>query len=113
MALLEHIWATTKAPAHVKLACLERIREDPGVPQPKASESFWLADKHPQFASEPAVPPPKEAFCVIIGSGITGASVARNIVRTRQGPEGRKLSEEVRNGNVVMLDARDVVGGAT
>ncbi|KAI5304961.1 hypothetical protein KEM56_005613 [Ascosphaera pollenicola] len=113
MSLIEYIWETSNAPAHVKIAAFKRVHEDPAVPSARSTDPFWLADKHPQFDGEPTVPLPKEAFCVIIGSGITGASAARNIVRTRLGPEGKNLSSEARNGNVVMLDAREIVGGAT
>lgn len=113
MSLIDLLWEGVPAPAHVKIAAFKRVHADPGIPSTRSTDSFWLADKHPQFDGEPTAPLPEEAFCVIIGSGITGASAARNIVRTRLGAEGEKLTSEARNGNIVMLDAREVVGGAT
>ncbi|KAI5292093.1 hypothetical protein KEM52_006632 [Ascosphaera acerosa] len=113
MSLLDSIWEASSAPANVKIAAFERVHADPGIPSTICTESFWLTDKHPQFSGEPAQPLPQDAFCVIIGSGITGVSAARNLVRTRLGPDAAKLASDARNGKIVMLDARDIVGGAT
>ncbi|KAH9850572.1 FAD dependent oxidoreductase [Lenzites betulinus] len=77
----------------------ERINASPGLPIPNPTLSFWTVPAAPIFA-EPEVLP-EYADIVIIGSGITGASVAYNI-----------LSRETRL-KIVILEAREVCSGAT
>jgi hypothetical protein len=88
-------------------AVLARISSSPGLPVPNATEPFWLED--PPFPELVDVQSPEglctRAHVVVIGSGITGASVARTILR-----EGERLGAGVR---VVMLEARGVCSGAT
>lgn len=109
-------------------AMLKRIYEDPGIPVSDPTDSFWLADMHPRFAeaSSPshATPLPQKGFCVIIGSGITGVSVARNLIRTRLAQQKEKkatdsdtatnqLPDDFSDGAIVMLEARGITDGAT
>ena len=63
-------------------ACLS----DPGLPlvsEPvaPATAPYWFETPHPEFASPKDKELPKEVDIVIIGSGITGTSVAREIGR--------------------------------
>ncbi|KAH8111433.1 FAD dependent oxidoreductase [Phellopilus nigrolimitatus] len=79
----------------------KRIQVDPGLPVANPTVSFWHDVPSP-IASHRPHSLPEYADVVIIGSGITGTSVARTLFR-----EG---SDEF---NVVMLEARDACSGAT
>lgn len=88
-------------------ACLS----DPGLPlvaEPvaPATTPYWFETPHPQFASHSEKDVPKKVDVVIIGSGITGTSVARGLLRG--GKEAGKGGMKV-----VMLEARAVCSGAT
>ncbi|KAH7108354.1 nucleotide-binding domain-containing protein [Auriculariales sp. MPI-PUGE-AT-0066] len=86
----------------------KRIESDPGLPVPNPTRSFWmspLAD-----IREPSANLPDYADVVIIGSGITGASIARTILASTRDKLGADLELKLK---VVVLDARDPCGGAT
>ncbi|KFY87908.1 hypothetical protein V500_06694 [Pseudogymnoascus sp. VKM F-4518 (FW-2643)] len=90
---------------------ITRILSDPGLPttSPPATSSFWLSPLHPAFSTSPP-PPPPDAEIVIIGSGITGTSIARHLIRYHRS----SLSKQDKKQNpIVVLDARDVCSGAT
>ncbi|EJD52483.1 nucleotide-binding domain-containing protein [Auricularia subglabra TFB-10046 SS5] len=74
-----------------------RVQADPGLPVSNPSRSFWM---HPH-ARLPRSELPVYADVVILGSGITAASVARTLHAEQPGI------------SVVVLDARDACGGAT
>ncbi|EMD41519.1 hypothetical protein CERSUDRAFT_101951 [Gelatoporia subvermispora B] len=98
-----------------------RLARSPGLPVPNPTRSFWMvppADVHrdafgddasAKFApgeeqegiDEPQGALPEDADVVIIGSGITGAAVAYNVLRHAPG------------ARVVMLEARAPCSGAT
>lgn len=74
------------------------------IPQPESSASFWHSEPSEFLLGHRTTPDlPAEADVVIIGSGITGASVARYLTENAR---GKDLS-------VVMLDAREACWGAT
>ncbi|KZV88343.1 nucleotide-binding domain-containing protein [Exidia glandulosa HHB12029] len=76
-----------------------RIDADPGIPVSNPTRSFWM---HPLVTlPAPTDELPQHADVVIIGSGITAASIARTLLA-----ESPDLT-------VVVLDARDACGGAT
>lgn len=52
---------------------------------------------------------PNHADVVVVGSGITGASVAHHLLRHHD-EDGKKENEKL---NVVMLEAREACWGAT
>ena len=79
---------------------LKRIQESPGVPLPNATLPFWHDVSAPVANHQD--PLPKYADVIIIGSGITGASVARTLLDESQG-----------NLKVVILEARGACSGAT
>ena len=88
-------------------ACLS----DPGLPlvaEPvaPATQPYWFETPHPQFASPKDEELPHEVDVVIVGSGITGASVARHLLRSSK-DTGLELPR------VAMLEAREVCSGAT
>ena len=76
-----------------------RPRRPPG-PVPDASDAWWLNDAPLQDVTGPL---PEEADVVIIGAGITGASVARHLAQLEPG----------RAASTLVLDARGAAGGAT
>jgi glycine/D-amino acid oxidase-like deaminating enzyme len=86
---------------------LSRISSSPGIPVPHATEPFWLEDPPFPHLVDVQSPEglPETADVVVIGSGITGASVARTVLR-----ECARLGVDRR---VVMLEARTVCSGAT
>ncbi|KAI5118523.1 hypothetical protein M0805_007691 [Coniferiporia weirii] len=80
---------------------VKRIQVDPGLPVPKPTISFWHDVLSP-IASHVPDSLPEYADVVIVGSGITGTSVARTLFH-----EG---DSELK---VLMLEARDICSGAT
>ncbi|CZR66526.1 related to FAD dependent oxidoreductase [Phialocephala subalpina] len=83
-----------------------RINASPGIPVSNPTTSFWLQNPpFPDLVDKQSKTIPRTADIVIIGSGITGASIARTI-----------LSECAAMGiqrRVVMLEARQACSGAT
>jgi monoamine oxidase len=69
------------------------------LPVPAPTVSYWQVPEHP-LASYRS-PFPESADVVIIGSGITGISIARTLV------------EHDASLNVVILEARKLCSGAT
>lgn len=85
---------------------LTRASQPPGLPVSSPSRSYWLEDPpYPELVDIQAPELPDRADVVIIGSGITGAAVARSILQEceRKG-ETRKI---------VVLEARTLCSGAT
>ncbi|KAF7292844.1 FAD-dependent protein [Mycena indigotica] len=81
----------------------KRIQTSPGLPVGQPTLPYWTIPVAAisQHGKDDAVP--KDTDIVIIGSGITGASVARNLLQSATGDKPR----------VVMLEARDACSGAT
>lgn len=96
-------------PAIERQQALDRIFADPGIPQNTTTSSFWLKDPHTSFASRSSKPLPAEADIVIIGSGITGASIARTLLEN--GIKSNTSNPET--PSVIMVEARDICSGAT
>jgi heterodisulfide reductase subunit A-like polyferredoxin len=79
-----------------------------GLPVPNPTISYW----HTTYP-DPALPPhfrstpnlPQEATVVIVGSGITGVFAARKLLKDN--------ASKVDGFRVVVLEARDLCGGAT
>jgi ribulose 1,5-bisphosphate synthetase/thiazole synthase len=75
-----------------------------GLPCPNSSASFWHSQPNKQLLGHCTTDTlPSTADIVVIGSGITGASIARY------------LAEDARSSNlsIVMLEAREACWGAT
>lgn len=90
---------------------LARARSPPGLPVPNPTSSFWQdSPPYPELCDiRSGDGPPGTADVVIIGSGITGAAVARTVLRelARKGELG---GGGVR---VLVLEARQLCSGAT
>ncbi|ORY16993.1 FAD dependent oxidoreductase-like protein [Clohesyomyces aquaticus] len=78
----------------------ERSRIPVGLPIANPLPSYWHIPKSP-LANHVPSELPKESDYVIIGSGISGTIIALNLLNTNP------------NANIVMLEAREVCGGAT
>lgn len=77
-----------------------RLDKDPGFPVENATLSFWQDPPH-AFANRQSEHMPAEAEVVIIGSGITGISIALHLSR---------IDPSLK---IVMLEARAAISGAT
>lgn len=88
---------------------INRIYSDPGIPHGITTSSFWTQTPHAQFAQRSMQPLASSADVVIIGSGITGASIARTLLQNR----AKSAASASSHPAVVMLEARDICSGAT
>lgn len=78
----------------------ERASRDPGLPLDKPTEAYWQCPPHAITAHQsPKLP--SDAAVVIIGSGITGTSVAHHLLKLRPSLD------------VIMLEAKTICSGAT
>lgn len=77
----------------------KRLNQSPGLPVSNPSLSFWTVPKSSIANNLSELP--KHADIVVIGSGLTGASFSRTVLKS-----DRPLQ-------VVMLDARQACGGAS
>ncbi|THH06507.1 hypothetical protein EW146_g9590 [Bondarzewia mesenterica] len=96
-----------------------RLKRSPGLPVPNPTTSFWtIPPAHIATHRPDALP--AYADVVIIGSGITGTSVARTLFEydgrdlvDRQVDDAEKASMGQGGLSVVMLEARETCSGAT
>lgn len=107
MFLIEAVLTDPSASVEERQKALSRIFSDPGVPSKQSTAPFWLRDPHALSKCQSSTLP-TEADVVIIGSGVTGASIARTLLQDRTDGSGSSGHPAV-----VMLEARDVCSGAT
>jgi glycine/D-amino acid oxidase-like deaminating enzyme len=93
-------------PADVRQQALDRVHADPGLPKTSTTSSFWIKPKH-DFGQTFSEALPTETDTVIIGSGITGASIARTLL------QNDKFRSKSSYPSVVLLEARTICSGAT
>lgn len=79
----------------------EQLQQDPGLPVKHSTRSYWQQPPHKDISAIQSSTLPNSADVVIIGSGITGCSIARQLLQSDD-----RL-------HVVMLDARAICSGAT
>lgn len=90
---------------------LPRLGQPAALPTPKSSDSFWHTEPSPLLLGHRSTRGlPSTADVVIIGSGITGTSIARHLLKKDGGKEETSSSE---SQDVVMLEAREACWGAT
>ncbi|GAB7359795.1 hypothetical protein MBLNU230_g6964t1 [Neophaeotheca triangularis] len=83
---------------------LPKNREPCALPSQKSTSSFWHTEPSPLLTAHRSTRDlPSTADVVIVGSGITGASVAHHLFNS-------KVAADL---NVVMLEAREACWGAT
>ena len=109
MPFVQDILKDAAIPVSERQKALDRIYSDPGIPQDNATSSFWLQTPHPLFTQQSARALPIEADVVIIGSGISGASIARTLLQNHANSSPSNPSHL----RVVMVEARDICSGAT
>lgn len=80
---------------------VSKISQDPGQPSERPTESFWQIPPHPVLSTKQSLILPETADVVIIGSGMTAASIAHHL-----------LSNDSRI-NITVLEARTLCSGAT
>lgn len=77
-----------------------------GLPSQRASASFWHIE--PKLLGHRTTEHlPQQTDIVVIGSGISGASVAHHVLEESNGEGSEKKK------NVLVLEAREVCWGAT
>ncbi|KAF2770654.1 DAO-domain-containing protein [Teratosphaeria nubilosa] len=86
-----------------------RQRKPAGLPSEESTQSFWHTQPSPLLTGHRSTRNlPESADAVIIGSGISGASIAHHLL-TSNSPSYRSSKRL----NVVMLEAREACWGAT
>ncbi|GFF55382.1 putative FAD dependent oxidoreductase [Aspergillus lentulus] len=108
MAFARAILSNPAVPIEDRQQALDRAFSDPGLPSANPTSSFWLRNPHPEVARAQSTELPSEAEVVIIGSGVTGTSIARTLLKSRKPGKETKPRPAV-----VILEARDVCSGAT
>ncbi|KAH7022030.1 FAD dependent oxidoreductase-domain-containing protein [Ilyonectria destructans] len=79
------------------------IKQPPGLPSLNPTVAAWQEPAHPTISNAQSPALPEEVDIVIIGSGITGCSVAHTLLHHPSAAKQR----------VTMLEARTAVSGAT
>lgn len=80
----------------------ERTSIPVSLPHPNSTKSYWQDPPDPLLSKcKSSETLPAEVDTIIIGSGITGACIAYNLL------------QEGNHGDVVMLEAREACSGAT
>ncbi|KAM0664991.1 hypothetical protein ACQRIU_006144 [Beauveria bassiana] len=85
---------------------LDQAKQDPGLPRALPTTSYWQVPPHPTLADKQSPQLPVNTDVAVIGSGITGCSVAKHIL---------DISSQLAGGavTVTVLEARTLVSGAT
>ncbi|OHF02355.1 FAD dependent oxidoreductase [Colletotrichum orchidophilum] len=102
-------------------ALLVRVNAPPGLPHANPSSSYWLDEPpFPELVDARSASLPREADVVIIGSGITGAAVARSLytastssAAATAAADGSNEQGSKKGPRVVVLEARSLCAGAT
>lgn len=111
MSFVQDLLFDTRIPPAERQQALTRIFSDPGIPDKNTTSPFWLRDPHPQLSNRQSPSLPTEAHVVIIGSGVTGASIARTLLQDRSPGDATTTKPDI--PAVVILEARDICSGAT
>lgn len=111
MSFVGALLSDPSIPFEIRQQALNRAHADPGIPDPKnATKSFWLKNPHPGLATIQSSVLSKECEVVVVGSGISGVSVAETLLSSLS-----KSASASQDGSpkVLMLEARDICSGAT
>jgi len=82
----------------------KRISQSPGIPELNSSVPYWTIPNSPIAHQGSDAKLPQHVDIIILGSGITGTSIAKALLEQCV---GNKLLQ------VAMLEARDACSGAT
>lgn len=100
-------------PFTVRQEALDRAFADPGIPDAAhTTKSFWMKEPHPDVANIQSENLPDMVDYLIIGSGITGASVAQALLEGLEKADSSNIQSST-HPKVAMLEARDSCSGAT
>ncbi|KAE8155084.1 hypothetical protein BDV25DRAFT_135128 [Aspergillus avenaceus] len=111
MAFMQLLLSDPGIPLQRRRDALSRALSDPGIPAPPEhrTNSFWLKDPHPTLANIQFPELPQEADIMIIGTGITGTSVARTLLEeSAQAP-----TVNAERPKILMLETQAICSGAT
>ena len=106
MSFVQSLLSDLSIPINARQEALDRAFSDPGIPSTKSTSSFWIKYQQENLAKIQPPDLPTSTDIVIIGSGITGASIARTLLTGDHGRHGPKP-------RIIMLEARDICSGAT
>ena len=89
---------------------LDRVSKSPGIPVENSTRSFWMDPpaKIAQHLSELPASDDEVLDVIILGSGISGLSVARTLL-----DDGKNAGDDSNGIKVLMLEAREACSGAT
>lgn len=113
MSVVQATLTDPNLPPEVRQKALNRANADPGIPQSTGTtKCFWLNEPS-SIATKKSSSLPEDVDVVIIGSGICGTSVAKELLESNcQGDESRPAAHTSKP-TVMMLEARDLCSGAT
>ena len=83
-----------------------RITISPGIPVENSTKSFWMHPPSNIALYQSDISKNTEYDIVILGSGISGLSVAKTILDSQKDPESDRPK-------ILMLEAREACSGAT
>ncbi|KAJ6437729.1 FAD dependent oxidoreductase [Purpureocillium lavendulum] len=97
---------------------LAQTRADPELPRANPTTSFWQMPPHPSMSAVQSAELPAAVDVAIIGSGVTGCSVAKHLLehpgfRSGSGSGSGSGSSSGPAGTVAVLEARNLTSGAT
>lgn len=94
----------TEIPESLISIMLSQMMADPSIPRQNPTGAFWQLPPHPTISDVQSCELPETTDYAIIGSGITGCSIAKNLL------EHPSLSSSSR---VMVFEARNLTSGAT
>ncbi|KAJ3505736.1 hypothetical protein NLJ89_g7264 [Agrocybe chaxingu] len=117
-AQLSTFFYTIKALVAQYNAFSKRISQSPGIPKLNASVPFWTIPNAPVARHGEDKELPTYADVIVIGSGISGTSIAQALLEHDAKPAGSDSDSESCEPapsplKIVMLEARDACSGAT
>lgn len=93
-----------QVPQDILSKLIDAAKADPQLPRPNPTEAFWQSPAHPTVSTVQSPQLPAQCDFVVIGSGATGCSVAKNLL------------DNLTTGSqatVTVLEARTLCSGAT
>lgn len=112
MSFVQHLLSSPALSDSDRQGALDRIHADPGIPNgSKTTSSFWLQNPHPTLSKARSENLPEQTETVIIGSGITAASVTRTLLENGRSSDPNPSTSNA--PSIVILEARDFCSGAT
>jgi len=92
-------------PASLMASLHAQTLDDPQLPRPNPTTSFWQLPPHPSLSEVQSPELPRTTDYAIIGSGVTGCSVAKTLL-DHASPSSTAIS-------VTVFEARTLTSGAT